>query len=95
MKLIYITGVLQTAPHDGVRGCLKCLDSNYSEMNVVTFILAKFPPSFEISFSIQVKYLPLQLCRQCVPLSVEFQILLFSENWHKREYCFNRMSKIV
>ena len=35
--------------------------------------------SLESSFSIQVKCLPLQLCRQCVPLSLDFQNSNFLE----------------
>jgi len=37
MKLIHITGVLQTAPYDGIHAYIKCLVSNCSEMNVVTY----------------------------------------------------------
>jgi len=42
MKLIHIAGVLRTAHMMVFMACLKCLVSNCSEMNVVTFILAKF-----------------------------------------------------
>jgi len=49
--------------------CLKYLLSDYSKMNVVTFILAKF--------SIQVTCLPWQLCRQFVPLFGIPDILIF------------------
>jgi hypothetical protein len=42
MKLTHITAVLQTAPPMAFVACLKCLLSNYSEINAVTFILAKF-----------------------------------------------------
>jgi len=42
MKLIHITGVLQTANIMAFMLYLQCVVSHCSEFNVVTFILAKF-----------------------------------------------------
>jgi hypothetical protein len=42
VKLIHITEVPQTANVMVFMVCLQCVVSHYSEMNVVTFILAKF-----------------------------------------------------
>jgi len=51
MKLIYIIGVLQTAPPMMVFiACSKCFVSKYSETNVVTFTLAKFSWVFKAHF---------------------------------------------
>ena len=86
MKLIHITGVLQTAHIMAFMACLQNVVSCCSELNVVFFFIhiGKFFRSFESSFSIQVKCLPLQLCRHCVPPSLYFQIFSFSQNWHNR-----------
>ena len=42
MKLIHITGVLQTANIMAFMSHLQCVVSHCSELNVVTFILATF-----------------------------------------------------
>jgi hypothetical protein len=43
MHLTHIAGILQKMPHMvQFMACLKCAFSHLSELNVVTFILAKF-----------------------------------------------------
>jgi len=76
--------------------CLKYLLSDYGELKFVTFILAKFSWGLKVKAHFLSRWHAFygSFADSLFPSS-EFQIFLFSWNWHNREYCSNRMSQII
>jgi hypothetical protein len=95
MKIIYLAGVLQTVYIIVFTASLQCVVCHTGVNWILLFHIGQVFLSFESSFSVQVKHLPLRLSRQCVPFSLYYQIFSFSQNWHNRQYCSNRVSKII